>query len=277
MSRLRSFERKVVRKLATSALSIIEQETRAEILERMSDSMVTTNEFEGVSLQFYAPTPLLQWRANTVLSKEPDMVRWLDGLDRDAVLWDIGANIGVFSLYAARRTGCRALAFEPSAANFHALARNVVLNNLTDRISAYCVALAGRNGLGVLNLDSSAMGAALSQFGDVGDKSRYMGDQFTAQGMLGFTVDGFIDLFAPPFPTHIKIDVDGLELPIIGSASRTLRDPRVRSVMLELSLTDNEERSMGVKLMEASGLRYVSHGCPQTSGLNSAANHLFAR
>ena len=42
----------------------------------------------------------------------------------DAVLWDIGADIGSYALYAAKR-GVRVLAFEPSAATLYALTRNI--------------------------------------------------------------------------------------------------------------------------------------------------------
>lgn len=258
-------------------LRMVGSQIRIEALERLSETMVTTTDIDGALLRFFTPTTLLQARARTVLSKEPDMVRWLDGLSRGTVLWDIGANVGVFSLYAARRTECQVLAFEPAAANFHALARNVALNDLTDQISAYCIALSGTTGLGVLNLSSMAMGSAVSQFGNKGDKSRYMSSETTAQGMLGFTVDRFIEFFDPPFPSHIKIDVDGLELAIVEGASHTLRDSRLQSVMLELSLSNSEERSAGIKMMEAAGLRYVSHGEAQSVDEESAANHLFAR
>jgi len=277
LNRLRFLARNMMRKIAASPLSFVEDEMGAEILERTSESMIATTAIAGGSLLFYAPTPVLQWRAKAALTKEPDMVRWLDGLGPEAVLWDIGANVGVFSLYAARRNGCRVLAFEPAAANFHVLVRNIILNDLSDRVSAYCVALAGKTGLGVLNLDSTAMGAALSQFGAAGDRSRYMGANIRAQSMLGFTIDRFIELFVPPFPTHIKIDVDGLEPAIIEGATGTLRDPRLRSVMLELSLSNSEERNAGMRLMEAAGLRYVTCGEAQFSNNESAANHLFAR
>ncbi len=274
---MRLLARKMMRKIAAAPLSLVEDEMGAEILERLSENMVATAAITDGTLLFHAPSPLLQWRAKTALTKEPDMVRWLDDLGPDAVLWDIGANVGVFSLYAARRNGCRVLAFEPAAANFHVLARNITLNELTDRVSAYCVALAGKTGLGVLNLDSTAMGAALSQFGIAGDRSRYMGENISAQSMLGFTIDRFIELFDPPFPTHVKIDVDGLELAIVEGAVGTLRDPRLRSVMLELSLSNSEERNAGMRLMEAAGFRFVAHGEAQSSNNESAANHLFAR
>ena len=217
-------------------------------------------------------------RADNLLTKEPDMIQWIDGFPKDAVLWDIGANVGVFSLYAAAKTGCPVLAFEPAAANFHVLARNIALNGLADRISAYCLALSRDTCLGVLNLASEAMGASLSQFGAAGDKSPWhSGPIASSHGMLGFTIDRFIELFDPPFPRHIKIDVDGLELPILEGASQTLRNDRLQSVMLELSLIHDHERQHGIRMMEEAGLRLVSCGEPQSFNGEVSANHCFSR
>jgi FkbM family methyltransferase len=276
--RVRIPVRAVIRRLAEAPLHLIGQELRAEIVERESEALIVTVPIPGMSLRFYAPTPLLQVRAMGVLNKEPDMISWIDDFSEDAVFWDIGANVGVFSLYAAARTGCRVQAFEPAAANFHVLVRNITLNNLADHITAFCAALSGKTELGVLNSSSLAMGAALSQFGRPGDRSRYMnGTSAGRQGMLGFTVDSFIELFHPPFPTYIKLDVDGLELAIVEGAHKTLRDPRLRSVMIELSLSDVKERMTGMAMMVEAGFRYVSHGEPQVVDTESAANHLFVR
>jgi hypothetical protein len=54
--------------------------------------------------------------------------------------------------------------------------------------------------------------------------------------------------------------VDGLELPIIDRARQTLRDERLKSVILELSLSRHAERQKGFRLMEEAGLQFVSHG-----------------
>src|SRR5262249_6458051 len=162
--------------------------------------------------------------------------------------------------------------FEPSAANFHVFSRNVSLNRLNDRVSGYCLAFAGATELGALNIDSPALGSALNQFGKTGEKSRYgNGSAGTAQGMLGMTVDEFIERFQPLFPTYIKMDVDGLELPILQGAVRTLSDPRLRAAMIELSLTHTDERSQGMALLEAAGLKLVELGQPQGTETEQAA------
>ena len=166
-----SLLRRAARRLALLPLQALGADTRAEVLERLSLDAVARAPIAGGDLAFYAPTPLLRRRAAALLSKEPDTIAWLDGLtDRD-VLWDVGANVGVFSLYAAARARCGVLAFEPSAPNFFVLTRNIQLNRLADRVTAYCVALSGATGIGALNLDSAELGAAMSQFGHVGEAS----------------------------------------------------------------------------------------------------------
>lgn len=240
--------------------------------------MVAESRILGGTLKFFAPSPLLQDRAANLLGKEPDMIQWLDGIPQDAVLWDVGANVGVFSLYAAFCRKARVLAFEPSAANFHVLARNIQLNHLNERVTCYCIALSGTTELGILNLSSPAMGTAMSQFGKPGEMSRYWtGGDAAAHGMIGFTMDEFIKRFDPPFPTHLKMDVDGLEWPILQGAANTLRDPRLRAAMIELSLTDHAERARAMTLMEDSGFKFVSHGEAQGTETEKAANHLFER
>ncbi len=155
---------------------------------------------------------------------EPETVAWIMALPAGSVVWDIGANIGLYSLLAARR-GLRVLAFEPSASSFAAMVRNIEINGFDDRISAYCLAFAEGTSLVTLNMASTAAGHSMHSI-----ETREGGFR---QAVPGFSVDGFMAQFAPPPPDAIKLDVDGIEPAILRGAMATLR-AHVREVLVEI-------------------------------------------
>src|SRR5438045_8466685 len=57
--------------------------------------------YNGIELTFCCPSTVAAYRAQTFATKEPETLQWLDGLQR--VFWDVGANVGVYSVYFARR------------------------------------------------------------------------------------------------------------------------------------------------------------------------------
>ena len=62
--------------------------------------MVSTVQIGNDEILMYMPFLTLIWRADTVLTKELDTIGWIDEFDEGSVFWDIGANVGVYSLYA---------------------------------------------------------------------------------------------------------------------------------------------------------------------------------
>ncbi len=160
---------------------------------------------------------------------EPETVAWIMGLPEGATLWDIGANIGLYSLLAARR-GLSVLAFEPSAASFAAMARNAEINGLDDRIAAYCLAFAETTALVTLHMASSAAGHSMHSIEGHSIGARAGG---VRQAVPGFSVDDFIAHFAARPPDAIKLDVDGIEPAILRGAQGTLR-AHVREVLVEI-------------------------------------------
>jgi FkbM family methyltransferase len=270
---------RILRELASVPLRTLGKAQRGQALQKLTAAMVSEIEVPGGTMRFITPTPLLQARASSALSKEPDTIEWIELFESNDVFWDVGANVGVFSVYAAMRRGVRVLAFEPFADNYMALCKNIDINALGDRIIPYCVALAGNTELGLLNLASRDMGTALHQFGLRGETSRYWagGKSTFAQGMLGYTIDDFIRQFQPMFPTHLKLDVDGLEWEILQGSGQTLRDSRLQSIMVELSINDHVERDHAMAWLSDAGLELVRQGETQEAAGESAANHFFAR
>lgn len=177
---------------------------------------------------------LAQWRAKTHLSKEPGTIRWIDSFSAGDVFYDIGANVGVYSLYAARIRGARVYAFEPSPFNFSTLCHNVALNDLSDSMSPFCLALSDRTVIDSLHISSLQVGAAHTGFQNPVNEFGKPLNAVHKQATLGFRMDDFIRIFGAPAPQHIKIDVDGAEALVIAGMAETLKDSSLLSMLVEL-------------------------------------------
>ncbi|PIW30980.1 MAG: hypothetical protein COW30_00750 [Rhodospirillales bacterium CG15_BIG_FIL_POST_REV_8_21_14_020_66_15] len=232
------------------------------------------------AVRFYCLGDLPLWRAQTLLTKEPETIEWIDTFDDDEVLFDIGANVGVYTVYAAINRRTRVLAFEPLAANYFLLNRNIEENRLSNTVNAYCLALNDTDGLDKFHVRDTGFGSALSSFAEAVDHN---GEAFTArfeQGMVGMSLDGFIAKFGPPFPNHVKIDVDGIEDKIVIGAKRTLADPRLRSLSIELDAARPDYTDAVIRDIEAAGLTLVSkRRSPDLDGtpFGNIYNYLFRR
>ena len=64
-------------------------------------------EHHGVSMAFTIPNRLNQSRADSFATKEPETLDWIDGLPGGCTLWDVGANVGLYSVYAAKKEGAK--------------------------------------------------------------------------------------------------------------------------------------------------------------------------
>lgn len=205
-------------------------------LSRMSCvKNVTVN---GTAINFDANHELHLLRAEWLDTKEPETLAWVDTFAQDDVFYDIGANVGVFSLYAALHRSCQVYAFEPEAKNYACLNKNIYLNGLGRRIRALNIGLHDRTEIQYLNLSDLASGSALHS---VGTSVDWRGQSFEPkfeQAILAFSLDDFIRTFGAPVPQHVKIDVDGNEQKIIDGAGKTLSDPRCISIQIELKESD---------------------------------------
>jgi len=172
------------------------------------------------------------------VEKEPFTVEWIEqSLKAGDVFFDIGANVGPYSLIAAKFTEGRAkvFAFEPAASSYSDLARNVALNDCTQSVIPVPIALWSKTGLLSMRLRSLEAGAARHRLG--GDLSQ-VGPH--TRSVLGVRLDDLVDRFGVPVPTHAKIDVDGYELEVLRGAERTLARPEWQSIIIELEREETE-------------------------------------
>jgi len=186
----------------------------------------------GVRMTFVTPNALCRYRAASFSSKEPETLTWLESIPEGAVLWDIGANVGLYSIYAAKARDCRVFAFEPSVFNLELLARNIHLNGAQQKIVIVPVALSDALGPSLFRMSSTAWGGALSTFGQDFDQHGGKLNSIFEYQTMGMTMDEAIRLLNIPAPRFIKIDVDGIEHFILRGGAETLKG--VESVMVEI-------------------------------------------
>jgi len=215
-------------------------------------------------------------RGLKLLSKEPQTIEWIDGFKNNSVFWDVGANIGSYSLYAALDKSLKILAFEPFSPSYYVLNQNIKINKGMEKlISAYCVALGDSTCLGILYTRSMEMGRAGHSFGEKVDCFGKSFKSFFKHGAMCFSVDNFIKLFNAPFPNYMKIDVDGIEEKVIAGAMETLKDERFKSVLVELDKSNKKELNGVFDMLKSSGLKYSRKhlGAPDCS----IYNYIFER
>jgi FkbM family methyltransferase len=201
-------------------------------------------------------------RLRTLFSKEPITLAWIDSFEKGETLYDIGANVGMYTVYAAVMRDASVFAFEPEALNYAELNKNIYLNGLHDRVLAYCIALSDVNKLDRLLLSDFGIGISFHDFQEnswTEDKAFaedwvVSKDDRRPQGCIGRTVDSLV-ADGIPAPHHIKIDVDGLENRIVGGMREVLRHPQLKTVLIEINF-DNPKNLAIVEVMESLGWRY---------------------
>ncbi|EKD70849.1 MAG: FkbM family methyltransferase, partial [uncultured bacterium] len=70
-----------------------------------------------------------------------------------------------------------------------------------------------------------------------------------------FTLDKFLaDQPELPFPTHLKIDVDGPEVKILKGATATLSNPKLKHILVELF---EDEETEVIELLSSFGFKKI--------------------
>ena len=212
------------------------------------------NTKETVNFSLYTPNSVCSMRYNTFEYKEPETLKWIDEYGQNGVLYDVGANIGIYSIYFAKSTKGKVYSFEPSVFNLRQLAKNISFNELEERIRIIPNPLSAETRFGIFTNGNEDEGGALSAF-DV--SYGYDGKELNSKinySLMGFSLDDLIDfgIINDP-PSIIKVDVDGIEHLILKGAVKTLSKKTCKSVLIEVN-DDFKEQSKSVsKILSSCG------------------------
>lgn len=211
---------------------------------------------------FFTPNSIIKWRVDTILSKEPETIEWIDSFKSDSkekiIFWDIGANIGLYSLYAAsKHKNIQVFSFEPSSSNLRVLSRNISINNFYDKIIINQFPLSSEKfGYAYMNEPNFTEGWAMNSFGLPLD---YRGNKFDVEQkykMLGLSIDFILGNKFLEVPNYIKIDVDGIEDKILEGGINSLNHVNLKSVSIELNENYTSQYNNVFNSMKKIGLDY---------------------
>jgi len=243
-----------------------------EPIERVSDG--------DTDVIYSTPNLFTKWRVDSLFTKEPDTIEWIRSFQPGEVLIDIGANVGMYSIWAAKTRGVRVYAFEPESQNYALLYKNIVLNGLSQQVIAYCTALSDESGFSLLHLSSFKIGASCHSFGEKVDFKLEHRESKTSQGCVSTTLDHLVASGVVPMPDHIKIDVDGLEHKVLAGCRAVLADKRLRSILVEINTNLALHRQI-IDDLEQLGFSYssaqVAKALRAEGAFTGVGNHVFRR
>lgn len=134
---------------------------------------------------------------------------------------DVGANIGAYTVLASAGIGAKSIAFEPIAASYAELSKNIHLNHAAERVDARRVAVGKAPGQLTMTSQKDTMNHVVTGVAT--------GPSETLE------VDALDRALAGRVPTLLKVDVEGWEHEVLQGAANTLRMAELLAVIIELN------------------------------------------
>ena len=211
--------------------------------------------YNNVQLVFYSPNRVNKFRIETFSSKEPETLKWIEKFSENSTLWDIGANVGLYSCYAAKLKNINVYAFEPSIFNLEILTKNVFLNQLSNNVTIVPFPLTDKLKETEFKMTSADWGASVSTFGqDYKHDGTKLKREFNYK-MLGLSMNDCVNVLKMKRPDYIKMDVDGIEHLILEGGNQILKKTKSILVEVDESFITQVERTK--KYLTEAGLKLI--------------------
>ena len=238
------------------------------------------------NFKIYGGNKMLKFRAESFLLKEPTTVEWLQSLEADSLLIDVGANIGIYAIPASLFHVKKVIAVEPEIKNYNMLLDNLAVNNISpEKCEALPLAISTQfeNQFTRLYLTKDEVGASCHQVGNNQDfKLRALNGERQYRNVFCTSLARIVDQASRDHdgPIHVKVDVDGIESDVCQSLFDDRIISRVSSLQIELNDTINEHRNL-IELLNCVGFYFddsqVQRARRQSGDFKGFAEYVFRR
>ena len=228
-------------------------------------------DYDKQDILVYVDTPREYYTRANSCRKEPKTIVWLEKyISPGTVFYDVGANIGAYSLVAGK-LGANVLAFEPAFPNFNQINRNVTLNNLDKNIAIFPVAFSTESKVGNFKYIEMTSGTSKCYYNEKGEYHLKI-NPIVEKATLIYSLDDFIEKFNLPFPEMLKIDDDGGERDVINGSVKTLKNPKLKTVQIEIDETERPAEDI-LKIITDSNFKLLE----QVKFEDNVSNFVFGR
>ena len=207
--------------------------------DKLNSYLYINRKINNFKTNFFTPNSITRWRSNTFDLEEPKTIQWINKFQKQKkkiILWDIGANIGLYSIYASIvHKNIKVICFEPSTSNLRVLSRNISINKLEKKVSIFQIPLSEKkNTFSQMNESKFIEGWAMHTFGQKNvliNKNRTVENEYK---IFGTNINYILDNKILEIPNYIKLDVDGLEHLILLGGKKYLSSKKIKSIIVEI-------------------------------------------
>jgi len=186
-------------------------------------------QIDKIDAKFYVPTPdelRLAESVSGALGEQRILKNLISNLNLGDVVYDIGANIGIYTVILAKAVGNngKVVAFEPEKESADRLQDNVKINNLNN-VQIVRKALGDNNSQGKLYIGKTTGNFSLVKTYEEGINYQ------TVEIIKG---DEFVKAQNLPIPKLVKIDIEGYEYSALSGLRETLIHPDCKIICCEV-------------------------------------------
>ncbi|OGF79174.1 hypothetical protein A2W54_00760 [Candidatus Giovannonibacteria bacterium RIFCSPHIGHO2_02_43_13] len=267
---------KIINYVTVKMLGVLPLFLRTNIKENLDSIAIMDYPKKDIKMSVDSRIELKRLRA---CGEEPETVDWIAKNRRPGDgFYDIGASVGAYSFIFFAEAGgdCAVYAFEPNPFTFSSLSKNILLNGMEEKITAFNLALSDKTGIAKFFYSSLVPGIASSALEHTGRQAELSSQGF--QRVLTFTLDDLAEKFGLKYPNMLKIDVDGAESNVIEGAKKILASNELRHILVEIDERIDTHTDT-ISKIKNSGFNFISKSRARKSGKKVPVvfNYIFSK
>ncbi len=154
-----------------------------------------------------------------------DMGFLLHFLRPNDIFFDIGANVGSYTILASGHCKAKTFCFEPIPTTFEALRKNIVSNGIENLVKAKNIGLGEKESTLVFTKKMDTVNHVMFNYDYTAKEDSIEVKVHTADSILTET----------DCPSLIKIDVEGFETSVLNGMSSILGNEKLKGIIIELN------------------------------------------